>query len=275
MRKNKRESSDVISIIILSLFLVCTLLPLFIMVFTSFKDQNEILMDFWGLPERLNLDNYITAWKDIGGYAYNSFKTTLLAVAGIVVVSVFAGYAFSKLPIKGKKPLFLVVMGFRMVPTGLLIIPMFMNVLSIGLDNNHWGVILTNIATGSTMAVMLTKSFFDQLPDSLFEAAKIDGAGELKTLTNILIPLSKPIIGTVIVFNFFTYFNQFMWPYIVLSDKALKTIPIGLAALAGENGVDFGLQSAGYSIVAIPLIILFLATSKIYVNGITSGAVKG
>ena len=125
------------------------------------------------------------------------------------------------------------------------------------------------------MAVMLTKSFFDQLPDSLFEAAKIDGAGELKTLTNILIPLSKPIIGTVIVFNFFTYFNQFMWPYIVLSDKALKTIPIGLAALAGENGVDFGLQSAGYSIVAIPLIILFLATSKIYVNGITSGAVKG
>ncbi len=275
MRKNKRESSDVISIIILSLFLVCTLLPLFIMVFTSFKDQNEILMDFWGLPERLNLDNYITAWKDIGGYAYNSFKTTLLAVSGIVVVSVFAGYAFSKLPIKGKKPLFLVVMGFRMVPTGLLIIPMFMNVLSIGLDNNHWGVILTNIATGSTMAVMLTKSFFDQLPDSLFEAAKIDGAGELKTLTNILIPLSKPIIGTVIVFNFFTYFNQFMWPYIVLSDKALKTIPIGLAALAGENGVDFGLQSAGYSIVAIPLIILFLATSKIYVNGITSGAVKG
>ncbi|MGN0178897.1 MAG: carbohydrate ABC transporter permease [Monoglobaceae bacterium] len=275
MRKNKRESSDVISIIILSLFLACTLLPLFIMVFTSFKDQNEILMDFWGLPERLNFDNYITAWKDIGGYAYNSFKTTLLAVAGIVVVSVFAGYAFSKLPIKGKKPLFLVVMGFRMVPTGLLIIPMFMNVLSIGLDNNHWGVILTNIATGSTMAVMLTKSFFDQLPDSLFEAAKIDGAGELKTLTNILIPLSKPIIGTVIVFNFFTYFNQFMWPYIVLSDKALKTIPIGLAALAGENGVDFGLQSAGYSIVAIPLIILFLATSKIYVNGITSGAVKG
>ena len=198
-----------------------------------------------------------------------------MSVGGIVVISTLAGYAFAKLPMKGRQPLYMIVMSFRMVPVGLLIIPMFMNVLSLNLDNSHWGVILVNMATGSTMAVMLTKSFFEQLPDSIFESAKIDGAGELAVMTKILLPLSKPIIGTVAVFNFFTYFNQFMWPYIVLSDKSLKTIPIGLNALAGEFGINFGLQTAGYTLVAVPLVILFLATSKIYVGGITSGAVKG
>lgn len=271
----KHNGSDLIIRIILFLFLISTVLPLLIMIFTSLKDETQILQNFWGVSLPFHWENYTEAWNEIGGYFYNSFKVTLLSVGGIVVISTLAGYAFAKLPMKGSQPLYMIVMSFRMVPVGLLIIPMFMNVLSLNLDNSHWGVILVNMATGSTMAVMLTKSFFEQLPNSIFESAKIDGAGELAVMTKILLPLSKPIIGTVAVFNFFTYFNQFMWPYIVLSDKSLKTIPIGLNTLAGEFGINFGLQTAGYTLVAVPLVILFLATSKIYVGGITSGAVKG
>lgn len=271
----KHNTSDLGIRIILLIFLICTILPLLIMIFTSLKDETQILQNFWGISLPFHWENYAEAWHEIGGYFYNSFKVTVLSVCGIVVISIFAGYAFAKLPMKGRQPLYMIVMSFRMVPVGLLIIPMFMNILSLNLDNSHWGVILVNMATGSTMAVMLTKSFFEQLPNSIFESAKIDGAGELKVMTKILLPLSKPIIGTVAVFNFFTYFNQFMWPYIVLSDKSLKTIPIGLNTLAGEFGINFGLQTAGYTIVAVPLVILFLATSKIYVGGITSGSVKG
>ena len=183
----KHNGSDLIIRIILFLFLISTVLPLLIMIFTSLKDETQILQNFWGISLPFHWENYTEAWNEIGGYFYNSFKVTLLSVGGIVVISTLAGYAFAKLPMKGRQPLYMIVMSFRMVPVGLLIIPMFMNVLSLNLDNSHWGVILVNMATGSTMAVMLTKSFFEQLPNSIFESAKIDGAGELAVMTKILL----------------------------------------------------------------------------------------
>ena len=273
--KKKTNVSDIIITAILIVLLVITLLPLIIMVFTSLKDESQILQNFWGISWPLRFDNYVLAFDEIYRYFFNSLFVTSVTVCGILVVSIFAGYAFGKLVFPGRNGLFLAVMGFKMIPTGLLIIPMFINILALNLDNNYFGVILPNIATGSVVATMLSRSFFMQIPDDIFEAARIDGAGELKLLSNILIPLSKPIIGTIAVMNFFTYFNQYMLPYIVLSDDSIKTIPIGIAKLAGENGVNFGLQTAGYTLVAIPLVILFICTSKIYVGGITSGAVKG
>ena len=274
MKKTTNMPDIIITAVLVVLFLI-TVLPLVIMVFTSLKDETQILQNFWGLSWPLRLENYVAAFNEIYRYFFNSIFVTVTTVIGLLVVSIFAGYAFGKLVFPGRDGLFLAIMAFRMVPTGLLIIPMFLNILTLGLDNNYFGVILPNIATGSVVATMLARSFFMQIPDDIFEAARIDGAGELKLLSQILVPLSKPIIGTIAVMNFFTYFNQYRWPYIVLSDDSLKTIPIGLAKLAGEHGVNFGLQMAGYTLVAIPLIILFMCTSKIYVGGVTSGAVKG
>lgn len=273
--KNKTKLCDVIVITILMLMLVITIIPFVVMLFTSFKDETQILQNFWGISFPLHVENYVRAFNEIYKYFYNSLKVTVITVVGILFVSILGGYTFGKLKFKGRNSLFLLIMAFRMVPTGLLIIPMFMNVMSFGLDNNHFGVILPNIATGCVVGIMLSRSFFMQIPDEIFEAARIDGAGEAKLFTTILIPLSKPIIGTIAVINFFNYFNQYMWPYIVLSDDSLKTVPIGLAKLAGENGVDFGFQMAGYSLVAIPLVIMFLCMSNIYVGGLTAGAVKG
>lgn len=265
---------QVIANIILIFFLVCMMFPLVLMVMTSFKSESQFLSNFWKFTFPLKLENYTRAWNMINGYFLNSLKVTVITVAGIIVVSVFAGFAFAKMRFKGKNMLYIAILSFRMIPTGLLIIPMFMNILRLGLNNSHWGVILPGIASGSIMAILLSRGFFEQLPDSVFESARIDGASELRILWSFVVPLSTPIIGTLAVYNFFGVFNQYMWPYIVLSDNSLKTIPIGIAYLAGEYGVDFGFQMAGYTLASIPLIILFLCTSKLYVNGITAGAVK-
>jgi len=267
-------STKTLSMIVIIFFVVFGFLPMFIMLVTSFKDEMQLLQNFWGVSFPLRLENYTKAWEEIYIYFLNSLKVTMLSVIGIVAVSLFAGYAFAKMQFKGKNAIFLTLISFRMVPTGLLIIPMFMNIYSYGLNNNHFGVILPNIAGGCIMGIMLSKGFFAEIPDSIFESARIDGASELRLITSFVLPLSIPIIGTIAVFNFFGTFNQYMWPYIVLSDNALKTVPIGLARLAGEYGLNFGLQMAGYTIASVPLIILFLCTSRIYISGITSGAVK-
>lgn len=273
-KKMKSSKSSKLAIAVLILFLFCLFLPFYIMIVMSFKDQTQALQNFWLPTFPLKLDNYVSAWESISMYYVNSFKISILTVAGIILVSVFAGYSFAKYKYRFKEQLYFGVIAFTMIPTGLILIPMYLNILQFGLNNNSFGVILPRIATGAVMATMLTRGHFETIPDSIFESARIEGAGELTILGRIVLPLSKPVIGTIAVMDFFGTFNEYMWPYIVLSDDKLKTVPIGLAKLAGAYGTDFGYQMAGYTLAAIPLVIIFLFTMKIYVGGITAGAIK-
>jgi len=270
-----RTRSKISKITLLSIAALLTVAPFYIMLVTSTKDQTAFVTNFWGISFPFEIQNYTMAWKVVKNYIVNSFTVTMLTCIGILIVSIPAGYAFAKLPIKNKEKAFTIVMAFQMIPITLLLVPMFINILHMGLNDSHWGVILPNIATGSILSVILVRSFFEGIPDSIFESARLDGAHEVKIMLNVVIPMSKPIIGTVLLFNFFSYFNQFMWPFIVLSSDKLKTIPIGLMKLSGQYGVNFGLQMAAYTIVSVPLVILIVSTMKVYVSGITSGAVKG
>lgn len=259
---------------VLIIFALVMFMPLYIMIVISFKNELQTVSNFWWFSFPMQFKNYVKAWNTIVIYFYNSIKVTTLTVVGIMIVSTLAGYAFAKLKFKGKEFLFYTIMAFRMIPTSLLLIPMFINLLSLNLNNSHFGIILPNIATGSVIAILLARGFFESIPDSLFESAKLDGANELRILTSMVLPLSKPILGTIAVYNFFGTFNQFIWPYIVLSDDKLKTIPIGLERLAGQYGINFGLQMAGYTLASLPIIIIFILTMRLYVSGITAGAVK-
>jgi multiple sugar transport system permease protein/raffinose/stachyose/melibiose transport system permease protein len=271
----EKNRGSLVATIILAFFAILTIAPFYIMIATSTKDQMGFITNFWGVQFPINYINYIKTWTLINGYIFNSIKVTVLTVIGIILVSIPAGFAFAKMNFPGKEKTFTLIMAFKMIPATLLLIPMFINIIALKLNDTHMGVMLPNIAMGSIVSVILVRGFFEALPDSIFESARLDGANEIKIMSSIVVPMSKPIIGTVALFNFFGVFNQFMWPYIVLSSNELKTIPIGLNSLLGQYGVDFGLQMAAYTIVSIPLVILIASTMKVYVSGITTGAVKG
>lgn len=275
MAKKRLRAGEICSISILTITFIILIFPFYIMIVTSLKSGTQFIQNFWGIEFPIQLENYSRAWKSISLYFGNSVKVTVLTVGGLLLVVIPAGYSFARFNFRGKNILFYLIMAFSMIPATLLLVPMFLNVLDLGLNDSHWGVVLPNIATFSVVAIMLTRSFFQQIPVSLFESAYIDGARESMILRKIVIPLSKPIIGTVAVINSFNTFNQYMWPFIILSDNKLKTVPIGLATLAGQHGVNFGYQMAGYTLAALPLLIIFASTSKLYVSGITAGAIKG
>ncbi len=274
MVKRKWGAGQLCIVAFLMLMALATLFPFYLMVVTSTKDPMGFIRNFWGVQIPVVWKNYAQAWDVIRIYVFNSFKVTLFTVIGVLLVSILAGYAFAKLKFKGRNFLFYLLMMFQMIPVSLILIPMLINVNGLGLNNTHAGVILPQIATSCIMPIMLTRGYFFSIPDAIFEAARIDGASELGIIGRIVIPISKPVLGSVCLFTFFGSFNSFMWPYIVLSSDELRTIPIGLNKLVGQYGTNYGFQMAAYTIVSIPLMLLILATLRVYVEGMNLGAVK-
>ena len=215
------------------------------------------------------------AWKAMYKYVINTLKITILYVIGNGIISVMAGYAFAKMKFKGKEFLYMLLLSFQMIPNALILIPQFLNAYQLGLYNSHAGVVIPLLGSGAIVSTMLARSFFEGIPDEIFESVRTDGGNEFVIVTRFLIPLSKPIIGTNALFAFFGMFNNYMWPFLMLKDDGLKVISIGLKSLSGQYGVDYGVQMAAYSIMCIPLMILIAATMKVYINGISAGAVKG
>ena len=274
MEKKKTLSYYLIYIILFA-GVIITLFPIYLMVATSTKTTFQFATNFWGVAIPPHLENYSTAWEEIGGYFFNTLKVAVMEIVGTTVASVLAGYAFAKMKFKGKNAIFMFIMMFRMIPSSLVMIPNFLTAYNLGLYNTHWGVVLPLLAGLSFMPFLMVKSHFEGLPDSLFEAFRIDGAGEFSIITKLIVPLSGPIIATTALFTFFSSFGQYTWPLVILRDDKLKTVAIGLTSFAGAYGTDYGVQMAAYSIVTVLLMVLVSATMKTYVSGITAGAVKG
>jgi len=276
MKKNKKVTFGYcMNYVILFLGIAITLFPLYLMFATSTKSTYQFATNFWGIQVPVQWDNYITAWEEIGGYFFNTLKVAAMQIVGTIIISVLAAYAFAKLRFKGKNFILLFIMMFRMIPATLTLVPSFLNAYHLGLYNTHLGIVLPTLAGSAFMPFLLTKGFFQGLPDSIFESFRIDGAGEFAIMTKLVIPLSKPIILTNALFIFFNSFGSYTWPLLMISDDKLKTVAIGLASFSGAYGTNYGVQMAAYSIVTLILMVIVSLTMKTYVNGITAGAVKG
>ena len=274
MKNDKFTFGKCVNYILLFGAALITLFPFYLMLITSVKTKHEFASNFWVPGLNPAWKNFSTAWSAVYLYVANSFKVTFLIVAGVTLVSILAGYAFAKMRFRFKETLYVIFLAFKMIPTSLMLIPMFINVYAMRLNDTHAGVILPTIASLSIMPVILARSFFEAIPDSIFESARIDGATENRVLWHILIPMAKSVIGTNALFTFFSAFNAYMWPLIVLSSDELKTIPIGLARLTGQYGVDYGVQMAAYTLICVPLMALIMMSMRVYVEGVTIGAVK-
>ena len=198
------------------------------------------------------------------------FISLLLLTA---LISVTAGYAFGKMRFRGKQILFMLVMATMIMPKQVLLIPNFLVANDLGLVDKMIGVILTSLSPA--FGIFLCRQYVLSLPSELFDAAEIDGCDEFRKYIHVALPLTLPALGTVLIFAFFTTFNDYLWQLVMISDKNLKTLPIGVAMFAQAQLNNKAVQLALALCATVPLAILFVACQKFFIKGATSGAVKG
>lgn len=204
----------------------------------------------------------------------NSGIVTVSSVALAVSASLLAGYAFSKGQFKAKKLLFILVLCTLMIPMEPRLIPLYMMFNSVGLLNTFWPLILPSVING--MLIFLCKQFFDQLPNTLREAAQIDGAGEFRIFFKVYLPLAGPIAATMVILAFIWSWNDFMWPLVVLNNQNLQTVPLYLASFSLENGTSLGgLTMALATVSILPIVVLYLFLQRYIIQSIALSGVKG
>jgi raffinose/stachyose/melibiose transport system permease protein len=266
---------QIVYLTILSILGLLMLYPFYFMVQTSFKDTSEFTFNFWTPATPFHLDNYSTAFQVIWHYIVNSIIVVGIATAGVVVVATLAAYPFARIRFRGREVLYYSIIAMMMIPAILTLIPQFILIRNANLIDTYGGVILPYVAAGETISIFIMRGFFASLPEELFEAARIDGAGDAQVFLRIALPLVRPAIVAIAILEVLTYWNDYVWPLLILgSDDTMQTLVLGLVNFQTRYMVDYGPQMAGYTLGALPLLLLFAVGMRQFVNGITAGALK-
>lgn len=258
-------------------FILIELFPLYMMFQVSFKDNASFIQQPWLplSPTEWQWGNWLFAIKLIGPYLANTVFVAVTATICSLFLAILGAYFFSrhKMPFSGLLwGLFLFLM---LLPTVTNIVPLFMLLKSMNLLNTLLALILVGVAGGQVFNIFVLRHFLEDLPKDLFEAAEMDGASHFQQVINIVIPMSGPIIGTLAILSFLNAWNDFLLPLIILRDKELFTLGVGLIYLDGEYVKPWGKIMASYFLAAIPLILIFLFTMRLFVRGLSAGAIKG
>jgi multiple sugar transport system permease protein len=266
-----------LSTALLTVLCAVFLFPYYVMLAGAFKKQMALQL----VPPDLNLFqnitfknlHYILEKTNIGGWLLNSFTVSLGVALLTVFIGATAGYAFAKKGFRGKKALFALVISTMLLPRQMLLIPNYLVAMELSLTNRLIGLILTTVSPA--FGIFLCRQFMQSIPGELLEAAEIDGCRELGRFARIVLPLSAPALGALGIFSFFSAWNDYLWQLIMISDKELQTVPIGIALFSQGQITNVGNQLMAASIATMPMLIIFLCFQKFFVKGITMGGVKG
>jgi raffinose/stachyose/melibiose transport system permease protein len=265
-----------IKVIFIYLLGILFLVPVIWIFSLSIRSKKDVFSAMF-FTKDIHFDNYIIAWKtfNFGKLFLNSIIITVASVFITLVVASLAAYAFSRIKYKGSDIVFYMILLGIMIPPAAIIIPLFVIMKNLGLYNTHMSLILSYIAFGLPIAVLILRGFFMSIPKELIEAARIDGSSEIGTFFRIIIPLSRPAIATVTIFLFMQNWNEFILALVLLKDKILYTLPVGLASFVGQWDSPWHLVAAGVIIASIPVFVIYLLIQDQFVKGLTAGAVKG
>lgn len=272
-----RKFGKVLLYAVLAVIAFLWIYPFLWMVSASFKTQNEFFASGLKLiPESFRMDNFIRAWNNanFGVYFKNSIIVTVSVVVIVLLSTSLAGYVLGRYSFVGKILLMKIFMASITIPLVFTVIPIYELLKNMGLSQSLVGLILAESGGGHVIFLMLFSSFYASLPKEMEEAATIDGANFVQTYGKVMFPLAKPIMVTVVIMQFIWTWNSFLLPLIItLNNPSLRTLAVGLYALRGENVVDWTGIAAGASIAILPVILVFVALQKYFVDGI-AGAVK-
>lgn len=226
-------------------------------------------------PDKVTFVQYKNLFSRLNIVEY--FLNSVIVSVGVTFVSLFvnsmAGFAFAKYRFAGEKSLFKLLLSFMIVPAQVTMLPLFLMLKNMGLINTYMAVIIPGMA--SVFGIFLIRQYLLAIPDSLIEAAKIDGANDFQIYFSLILPLAKPILITLAIFTFMGTWNDFLWPLIVMTNDSMYTLPVALANLMGEHNQDTELMMAGSVVTIIPVVLVFLSLQKYYIKGIMLGGVKG
>lgn len=226
-------------------------------------------------PSRLTFAHYSDLFTrlSIGRYLLNSAFVSFVVTFASLAINSMAGYAFAKLRFRGRDRLFRVLSTGLVLPVQVAMLPLFLLMKNLHLINTYWGVIVPGMS--SIFGIFLVRQYALSIPDEMLDAARVDGASELRIFWSIVVPGIVPILATLSIWTFLATWNDFMWPLIVLSDESHYTLPVALANLAGEHVQDTELMMAGSVLTVIPVLLVFLFLQRYYIQGVMAGSVKG
>jgi multiple sugar transport system permease protein len=274
MRRERRGLYGVrlVAAVLVSLVIV---FPLYWMVVVALSSRSDLLgsaLRLW--PRRLTLENFsrVLAAFPVMTWFGNSVAIALTTAIITVVVNLLGGYAFAQLRFRGSNALFLTALATLTLPVQVIMVALFRLVTALGLYGSYWAVILPTAA--SAFGLFLARQFILAIPRDLVEAARIDGAGHLRVFTRIVLPMSKPLVAVLFFMSLLSTWNDFAWPLVALQDNRLFTLPIGLLYLQGQFGPDYGATMAFALINVAPMVILFLAFQRYFVQGFARSGLR-
>ncbi len=281
MFKNKyfleRLSQNTLLHIFLMIVALACLFPLFWMIRSSLMSNATIFTERSLIPGELNWQNYVTAWTKghFAVYFLNSVIYTVSVVSGIVIISSLAAFAFSRLEFPGKNIIFYMFIGAMMIPLPGSFVPLFVMMNKLHLVNTRIGYILCMINVGLSLSILMLKTFFDKMPSDLEDAARIDGCSRLQIWWHVALPLARPALAAIIIYNVLNVWNEYILATLLLNDKDLMPLQRGLMVFNGAYQVDYPVLMAGLTMTALPIIIVYLIMQKHIVKGLSAGAVVG
>lgn len=259
----------------LTLMVLGALYPIYFMLNMSVKSTVQMNYGVFRITLPFEWSNYTTAFGQIWRFMLNTLAVVLLSGLPMMVFASLTAYVFARYKFPGANVLFMSLLGLMMIPGVLTLIPQFMWIVQLKLTNTWWAVVFPYIAGGQAFNMFLLKSFIESLPEELFEAARLDGAGHLDIWRLIILPLSVPILSTLAIMHTLGVWNDFVWPLLVLVKNDVRTISQAIVLLnqTGQFPTP-GRAMAGNVIASIPLLLMFIFGMRSFMSGITSGALK-
>ena len=277
--RRREKVRKTVTYVLLTLWGLIVLFPFYWMILSSVKSYSayngEYIPKFFTLSP--TLQNYVDAFTtvNLARYFSNTLIFTLATTAMMMVVIIFAAYAFARLDFPGKNLVFALFLSLMMIPSELVIITNFVTITNWGMRNTFWGLILPSVT--SVFYIYLLKENFEQIPDELYKAAKVDGTSDLKYLFKVMLPISQPTIVTIVILKVIECWNSYVWPRLITDDEAYFLVSNGIQEIR-ENG--FGRENipammAAVVVISVPLIVLFLVFHKKIMAGVSRGGTKG
>lgn len=262
-------------IICMSVAAAC-LFPIAWMVSSSLKTQSTVFSDMSLWVADPHWENYYEAWTrgHFGQYFFNSILYTTVVVFGVIIIASMAAYAFSRLKFPGRNFIFILIISTMMIPIPGSFIALYVLLVKLNLVNTRLGYILPQINGGLALGVFLLKTFFDKLPQDLEDAARIDGCNKFQVYLHVAMPLAKPAVAVLAVFNALAVWNEYLLAMLVLSDRSLMPLQRGLMVFQGSHITEYPLLMAGIAISILPILTLYFVMQRYIVAGITAGALK-
>ncbi|MBW8725432.1 MAG: carbohydrate ABC transporter permease [Inquilinus limosus] len=273
-RRRSAKAGFLQAVLLLNAFIM--IYPLVVMLLSSFKTNAEIFTSPFAPPQSFSLTNLEAVWTGTNFVRYlaNSVIVTGAATLAILVTGTMAAYAIARYRFRGNGVVLMFFLSGMTVPLKLAVIPLFIQLDALGLVDSQAGLVLVYVAMGIPSAVFIMTGFLRSLPRELEESARIDGAGELRVMVSIMLPLARPAMVIVAIQNAVPIWNDFFFPLILITSDSLKTLPQGLTVFMGEFTTNWGVLFTGLSLAALPVTLVYIALSRQFIAGLTQGAVK-